>query len=106
MAAGAVLCHPDFPVPLVSRVEARIVVLDVPTPVLAGQQVPPPLSRNKITHTLPSNPPLASLLAESETLCMGNAESSALHFDANGMKVLEFQIIAPHSTRRNPHQTR
>jgi elongation factor 1 alpha-like protein len=36
---GAVLCHPDFPVPLVSRVEARIVVLDVPTPVLAGQQV-------------------------------------------------------------------
>lgn len=39
LGAGAVLCHPDFPVPLVSRVEARIVVLDVPTPVLAGQQV-------------------------------------------------------------------
>jgi len=51
VAAGAVLCHPDFPVPLVSRVEARIVVLDVPTPVLAGQQVPPPPFPETKSHT-------------------------------------------------------
>lgn len=37
--AGAVLCHPQFPVPLVSKLEARIVVLDVSMPLLQGQQV-------------------------------------------------------------------
>lgn len=34
-----VLSHPDFPVPLVTKFEARVVVLDVPIPVLRGQQV-------------------------------------------------------------------
>ena len=38
---GAVLCHPEFPVPLVCKLEARIVVLDVMTPLLQGQQVRP-----------------------------------------------------------------
>lgn len=37
--AGAVLCHPEYPVPLASRFEARVVVLEVPIPVLRGQQV-------------------------------------------------------------------
>lgn len=39
VASGSVLCHPDFPVPLVSKFEARVVVLEVPVPVLRGQQV-------------------------------------------------------------------
>ncbi|KAL4448191.1 hypothetical protein ABPG75_005410 [Micractinium tetrahymenae] len=39
VGAGSVLCHPDFPVPLVDRFEARMVVLDVAIPVLKGQQV-------------------------------------------------------------------
>ena len=37
--AGIVLCHPEYPVPLASRFEARIAILDVPFPLLKGQQV-------------------------------------------------------------------
>lgn len=36
---GAVLCHYDYPAPLVTRFEARVLVLDVTIPVLKGQQV-------------------------------------------------------------------
>ena len=36
---GAVLCHPEWPVPLVSRVMARLLILDVSRPILRGQQV-------------------------------------------------------------------
>ncbi|KAG2439867.1 hypothetical protein HYH02_010497 [Chlamydomonas schloesseri] len=36
---GAVLCHPDFPAVLVTKFELRIVVLDVPVPLLRGQAV-------------------------------------------------------------------
>lgn len=36
---GAVLCHPDWPVPLVSRIVARLLVLDISRPILRGQQV-------------------------------------------------------------------
>ncbi|PSC70924.1 HBS1 isoform X1 isoform B [Micractinium conductrix] len=39
VGAGSVVCHPDFPVPLVSKFEARVVVLEVPIPLLRGQQV-------------------------------------------------------------------
>lgn len=39
MCTGAVLCHPQFPVPLVTKLEARVVVLDVAVPLLQGQQV-------------------------------------------------------------------
>lgn len=37
---GAVLCHPEWPVPLASRIIARLLVLDVSRPILRGQQVP------------------------------------------------------------------
>jgi elongation factor 1 alpha-like protein len=33
---GSVLCPPDFPVPLASRLEARVLMLDVPVPLLRG----------------------------------------------------------------------
>lgn len=36
---GAVLCHPEWPVPLVSRVMTRLLILDVSRPILRGQQV-------------------------------------------------------------------
>lgn len=36
---GAVLCHPEWPVPLVSRMMTRLLVLDVSRPILRGQQV-------------------------------------------------------------------
>lgn len=36
---GAVLCHPEWPVPLVSRVTTRLLILDVSRPILRGQQV-------------------------------------------------------------------
>ena len=36
---GAVLCHPEWPVPLVSRVITRLLILDVTRPILRGQQV-------------------------------------------------------------------
>ncbi|KAL3150476.1 hypothetical protein ABBQ32_000300 [Trebouxia sp. C0010 RCD-2024] len=36
---GAVLCHPGWPVPLVTRVLTRLLILDVSRPVLRGQQV-------------------------------------------------------------------
>jgi elongation factor 1 alpha-like protein len=39
LAIGAVLCHPDYPVPVVRKVEMQVVVLDVAVPVLKGQPV-------------------------------------------------------------------
>ncbi|KAG2498490.1 hypothetical protein HYH03_003742 [Edaphochlamys debaryana] len=39
VAPGAVLCHPDFPACIVTRFELRIVVLDVPVPLLKGTPV-------------------------------------------------------------------
>lgn len=39
VAAGAVVCHPEWPVPLVDRFLARVLVLEPPIPVLQGQQV-------------------------------------------------------------------
>ncbi len=36
---GAVLCHPEWPVPLASRIIARLLMLDVSRPILRGQQV-------------------------------------------------------------------
>ena len=36
---GAVLCHLEWSVPLVSKVLARLLILDVSRPVLRGQQV-------------------------------------------------------------------
>lgn len=37
--AGGVLCHPDFPVRVASRLELKILVLDVKIPILIGSQV-------------------------------------------------------------------
>ena len=39
LAVGAVVCHPDWPVQVAGRLEARIVVLDLPLPILKGRQV-------------------------------------------------------------------
>ena len=39
LAAGAVLCHPEWPVPLATKFTARILVLEVAIPILHGQQV-------------------------------------------------------------------
>jgi elongation factor 1 alpha-like protein len=39
LSSGAVLCHPGFPVPLVTKFEARVVVLEVTVPILRGQMV-------------------------------------------------------------------
>lgn len=36
---GSVMCPPDFPAPLVTRFEARVVVLDAPIPLLKGANV-------------------------------------------------------------------
>ncbi|KAL3688674.1 hypothetical protein R1sor_014983 [Riccia sorocarpa] len=36
---GGVLCHPDYPVPVVTRVEVRVLVLGITIPVLRGSQV-------------------------------------------------------------------
>ncbi len=41
VAAGGVVCHPEWPVPLVTRFAARVLVLEPPIPVLQGQQVLP-----------------------------------------------------------------
>lgn len=35
---GAVVCHPEWPLRLAARLEARVVVLDVAVPILRGQQ--------------------------------------------------------------------
>jgi elongation factor 1 alpha-like protein len=39
LVPGGVLCHPDWPVRLATKLEARIVVLDVPVPIILGRQV-------------------------------------------------------------------
>ncbi|GAB4854553.1 hypothetical protein Ancab_023134 [Ancistrocladus abbreviatus] len=37
--AGGVLCHPDFPVRVATRLELKVLVLDVATPILIGSQL-------------------------------------------------------------------
>lgn len=37
--AGGVLCHPDFPVAVATRLELKILVLELATPILIGSQV-------------------------------------------------------------------
>lgn len=37
--AGGVLCHPDFPVKVSNKLELKIVVLEITTPILIGSQV-------------------------------------------------------------------
>lgn len=37
--SGAVLCHPDFPVPVVKRFEARILTLGIMMPIVRGTEV-------------------------------------------------------------------
>ncbi|XP_062163817.1 uncharacterized protein LOC133870668 isoform X3 [Alnus glutinosa] len=37
--AGGVLCHPDFPVAIAKRLELKVLVLDVTTPILIGSQL-------------------------------------------------------------------
>lgn len=37
--AGGVLCHPDFPIAVTRRLELKVLVLDVTTPILIGSQV-------------------------------------------------------------------
>ena len=39
VSAGSMLCLPQWPVPLVTCFEARVVVLDVAMPILKGRQV-------------------------------------------------------------------
>ena len=39
LCSGAVLCHADYPIPLVTKFEARVVVLDVASPILKGHTV-------------------------------------------------------------------
>lgn len=36
---GGVLCHPDFPVTIASKMELKILVLEIVTPILVGSQV-------------------------------------------------------------------
>ncbi|XP_034681216.1 HBS1-like protein isoform X3 [Vitis riparia] len=37
--AGGVLCHPDFPVAVATRLELKVLVLDIKTPILMGSQL-------------------------------------------------------------------
>lgn len=39
LTAGAVLCHPDFPVAIAICLELKVLVLDVSMPILIGSQV-------------------------------------------------------------------
>ncbi|XP_024025521.1 HBS1-like protein isoform X2 [Morus notabilis] len=39
VVAGGVLCHPDFPVNVAKRLEVKVLVLDVATPILVGSQL-------------------------------------------------------------------
>jgi len=39
VSVGSMLCLPQWPVPLVTRFEARVVVLDIAMPILKGRQV-------------------------------------------------------------------
>lgn len=37
--SGGVLCHPDFPVAITNRLELKILLLDVQTPILIGSHL-------------------------------------------------------------------
>lgn len=39
LAPGGVLCHPDYPVPVATRFEIRILTLGIRIPILRGSQV-------------------------------------------------------------------
>jgi elongation factor 1 alpha-like protein len=39
LGPGGVVCHPDYPVPVATRFEIRLLTLDIRTPILKGSQV-------------------------------------------------------------------
>ena len=39
LVSGGVICHPDFPVHVASRLELKILVPEITTPILVGLQV-------------------------------------------------------------------
>lgn len=39
VAAGSVICHPDYPVQVASQLELKIVVLEIETPIVIGSQL-------------------------------------------------------------------
>ncbi|KAG6552677.1 hypothetical protein Mapa_005624 [Marchantia paleacea] len=39
LLSGGVLCHPDYPVPVVTRLEIRVLILGITVPILRGGQV-------------------------------------------------------------------
>lgn len=39
VVAGGVLCHPDFPVSIARHLELKVLILDLPTPILIGSNV-------------------------------------------------------------------
>jgi len=39
LVPGGVVCHPDYPVPVATRFEIRLLTLDIRIPILKGSQV-------------------------------------------------------------------
>jgi elongation factor 1 alpha-like protein len=39
LSPGGVLCHPDFPIPVASRFQVRVLTLGITIPILPGSQV-------------------------------------------------------------------
>eukprot|EP01018_Ginkgo_biloba_P020861 Gb_36048 [translate_table: standard] len=39
LMTGGILCHPDFPVPVATRIELKVAILDIRMPILFGSQV-------------------------------------------------------------------
>ncbi|KAG0499578.1 hypothetical protein HPP92_004269 [Vanilla planifolia] len=39
LMTGCVLCHPDFPVAMATKLELKILVLDISMPIIAGSQI-------------------------------------------------------------------
>lgn len=55
LATGGVLCHPEYPVVVATRIEARVLILGINIPILRGAQVrarSPVLERLSLTITV------------------------------------------------------
>ncbi|GIL62839.1 hypothetical protein Vafri_17011 [Volvox africanus] len=91
--SGAVLCHPDFPAVLVTRFELRVVVLDVPVPLLRGHVVTlhAHVAREEghITALLATLDPRTGDVVKSRPRCLTKGQTALVEVTAARGLVLE-----------------
>lgn len=68
LSPGGVVCHPDYPVPVATRFEIRLLTLEIRTPILKGSQVCSAWNVNPSISTMTCFFPMSSCVGDATIL--------------------------------------